>query len=66
MIIAITVLLLIIQMDPRMGKGISLGIIIGIVFVCILCKVFECYGCNKEEINQNRMVIQEPETPPEF
>ena len=53
-------------MDPRMGKDISLGIIIGIVFVCILCKVFECYGCNKEEINQNRMVIQEPETPPEF
>ncbi len=53
-------------MDPRMGKDISLGIIIGIVFVCILCKVFECYGCNKEEVNQNRIVIQEPKTISDF
>ena len=47
-------------MDSKTGNDISLGIIFGIVLSCILCKMFECYGCNKKDTNENTINIQEP------
>ena len=53
-------------MDSKTGNDISLGIIFGIVLSCILCKMFECYGCNKKDTNENTINIQEPETIPDL